>query len=68
MRLIHDDLARTDRALSLQRLVRRQQGLRDIAAVRASQRAERAVRRTIERAVRQAGVPGHPVHACSDSE
>ena len=67
MRLIHDDLARADRALSLQRLASRQQAQRVIAAVRAAQRAERALRRA-ERAVRQAGLPGHPLHACSDSE
>ena len=67
MRLIHDDLDRADRALSLQRLARRQQALRVIAAVRADRRAERAVRRA-ERAVQQAGLPGLPLHACSDSE
>jgi hypothetical protein len=56
VRLIHDDLARADRALSLQRLARHQQALRVIAAVRAARRADRIA------------APGYPAPACSKPE
>lgn len=54
MRLIHDDLARAERALDLERLAARERALRAAAAVRAVRRAERSARRA-ERAALRAG-------------